>query len=118
MAMLGDILAAARDGAGQFHAWLSVVDPQLATRVDAAAADQAMTPTSYVRAAMADFSRFASEEDWATLTSNLKRTDDPGTACLLAMIDWRLTAQACTQHSHVHITQQGAADDRSDQRST
>lgn len=117
MPMLGDILAAARDGAGQLQAWLNIVDHQLAGRVETAAADQAMTPTSYVRAAMADFSRFASEEDWATLTSTVKRTDDPGTACLLAMIDWRLTTRACAQHSHDHETQ-GAGNDRSDQRST
>ena len=117
MPMLGDLLAAARDGAGQFQAWLNVADPELAARVEAAAAEQAITPTSYVRAAIADFSRFASEEDWATLTSTLKRTDDPGTACLLAMVDWRLTAPACGQHSHDHQAQQGAGDERSDQRS-
>lgn len=117
MPMLGDLLAAARDRAGNFQPWLKVADPELAARVDVAASMEALTPTSYVRAAISDFARFASEEDWATLISTLKRTDDPGSACLLAMVDWRLTAKGCQQHSHQHHAQEGAADDRSDQRS-
>lgn len=117
MAMLGDLLAAARDGAGNFQSWLKVAHPELAAAVETAASIEASTPTSYVRAAISDFARFASEEDWATLTSNLKRSDDPGTACLVAMVDWRLTAKACPQHSHMHNPEGGAADERSDQRS-
>lgn len=117
MPMLGDLLAAARDGAGDFQPWLKVTNPELAAAVEAAASAEALTPTSYVRTAISDFARFASEEDWATLTSTLKRTEDPGTACLIAMVDWRLTAKACQQHSHKHHSQEGAANDRSDQRS-
>lgn len=111
MAMLGDLLAGARDGAGSFQPWLEVANPQLAAAVEEAARAEAMTPTSYVRAAVADFARFAGEEDWATLTSTLKRTEDPGTACLVAMVDWRLTARACTRHSHHHPSEGGAADE-------
>jgi hypothetical protein len=118
MAMLGDLLAAARDGAGNFQSWMKTADPELAAAVDVAATADALTPTSYIRAAVSDFARFASEEDWATLTSTLKRTEDPGTACLLAMLNWRLTAKACRQHSHQHHPAEGAANDRSDQRST
>ncbi len=102
MAMLGDLLAAARDGAGSFQPWLKARDPELASRVEAAAGTESITPTAYIRGAVADFARFASEEDWATLTSTLKRTEDPGAACLLAMVDWRLTAKACKEHSHQH----------------
>lgn len=116
MPMLGDLLAAARDGAGNFQPWLKVANPELAAAVDSAAKAEEMTPTSYVRTAISDFARFASEDDWATLTSALKRTDDPGTACLLAMVDWRLTAKACPQHSHQHHPEGGATDERSDQR--
>ena len=100
MAMLGDLLAAARDGAGAFGAWLAAADPELSSAVDAAARAGGMTPTSFVRAAVSDFARFASEEDWATLTSTLKRSEDPGMARLVAMVDWRLTARACPDHSH------------------
>lgn len=116
MPMLGDLLAAARDGAGSFLPWLRLADARLASVVEDAARVESMTPTSYVRAAISDFTRFASEEDWATLTSNLKRTDDPGTACLLAMVDWRLNANACAEHSHQNYSK-GGADERSEQRS-
>jgi hypothetical protein len=94
-----------------------VADPGLAAAVEAAASVEAMTPTSYVRAAISDFARFASEEDWATLTSTIKRSEDPGTACLVAMVNWRLTAKACSHHSHQHHQDGGAADERSEQRS-
>jgi len=102
MVMLGDLLAAARDDAGQFHDWLRASDPELAEDVSAAAVREGLSPTSYVRAAMADFARYASEEDWATLISSVRDSDDPGTICLLAMVHWRLTAPTCGHHSPAH----------------
>ena len=99
MPMLGDMLAAARSSSSGFQAWLDRSDPALAADVKQAAAAQGLTPTGYVRTAMADFSRFAAEEDWATLTSSLRDTDDPGTVCLLAMVHWRLTVRGCREHS-------------------
>ena len=114
--MLGDLLARARDGTGSFQAWLETADPELAAAVESAAAVEAMTPTSYVRAAIADFSRFASEEDWATLTSTLRRNSDPGMSCLLAMVDWRLTVSACPGHSHQANPEGVGADERSDRK--
>lgn len=99
MPMLGDILAAARNSSGAFQGWLERSDPGLADAMKRAAAAQGLSPTGYVRGAVADFNRFASEEDWATLTSSLRKTDDPGTTCLLAMIHWRLAVRGCSQHS-------------------
>jgi hypothetical protein len=99
MPMLGDMLAAARDSSGGFQGWLERSDPALSAEVTRAAAAQGMTTTGYVRAAMADFQRFAAEEDWATLTSSLRNTEDPGTVCLLAMVHWRLTVRGCAEHS-------------------
>lgn len=98
--MLGDILAAASSSSGAFQDWLERSNPELAAAVANAAAATGITPTAYVRAAISDFNRFAAEEDWATLTSSLRNSDDPGTVCLLAMVDWRLTAVACGEHSH------------------
>ena len=99
MPMLGDMLAAARDSSGSFQAWLERSDPELASEVQRAAVAQGMTTSGFARAAMADFNRFAAEEDWATLISSLKSTDDPGTLCLLGMVHWRLTARSCEEHS-------------------
>jgi hypothetical protein len=90
MPMLGDLLTAARRSSGEFVRWLKAADPEMAAQVAEAAARWGVSETSFVRTAMADFSRFASEEDWATLTSHLKNADDPGTACLLGMTHWRL----------------------------
>lgn len=98
MLMLGDLLGAARDSAGQFTRWLDRVDPQLADEVRAAAAGGNTTPAAFICQTVAEFSRFADEEDWATLTSSMKEDDDPGKVCLLAMVDWRLNAQVCSSH--------------------
>ena len=109
MAMLGDLIAAARRSAGAFHALLAECDPALADRVAGAATDLDVTPASYARIAVADFTRFASEEDWATLTSSMRDAPDPGTVCLLAMVHWRLTVKGCAAHSHSHPEHEGAA---------
>ncbi|MBX9896768.1 MAG: hypothetical protein K2Y17_02525 [Qipengyuania sp.] len=100
MNTLGDLLAAARGSAGGFQAWLHRFEPELAIQVEQAAGQTRLSPTGYVRAAIADFSRLASEEDWATLMSSLRDSEDPGMVCLRAMVDWRLTAHACHAHSH------------------
>jgi hypothetical protein len=100
MTTLGDILGAARRSAGGFQNWLASSDPELASKVAETAVQTGQSPTGYVRSAIADFSRFASEEDWATLVSTMRDSGDPGTDCLLAMVDWRLTAKGCGAHSH------------------
>jgi hypothetical protein len=101
MPMLGDLLATARNSAGAFQAWLAASDPELAARVVDAAAREGNSPTAFVRAAVSDFSRFASEEDWATLTSRLQGgNDDPGTVCLAAMVEWRI--EALDAHARHH----------------
>lgn len=92
--MLGDILTAARRSAGAVERWLAHADPALAGRLSAAAAAEGESPASFVRMAVADFNRFASEEDWATLVSRLRDDADPGTICLVAMLEWRLAAAA------------------------
>jgi hypothetical protein len=114
MPMLGDLLAAARNSAGGFQPWLQASNPDLAAAVSAAAANDGLSPAAFVRAAVADFSRLAAEEDWATLVSSLRDSDDPGTICLLAMVHWRLTVSGCGAHSHAHprTHPEGAGDAR------
>src|SRR3546814_14397511 len=90
--MLGDMLAAARNSAGRFQAWLEGSDPALAAQVAEHAAREGLSPAAYVRAAVANFASLASEEDWATLTSSMRDSGDPGTVCLMAMVHWRLSA--------------------------
>ena len=114
MVMLGDLLATARDSAGKFHTWLESSDRDLAAKVAVAAEREQMTPTGFVRSAVADFSRLAAEEDWATLVSSIRDDPDPGAVCLLAMVHWRLIVRGCGHHSFsatpIH---EGAANERS-----
>lgn len=102
MPMLGDILASARASGAQFEAWLAASDPALAGEVANAAAREGLGVAAFARVAIHDFTRLASEEDWATLMSGLRDNEDPGTICLLGMVDWRLKAAACAAHSHAH----------------
>jgi hypothetical protein len=80
----------------------------LAAETADAAAAAGLTPAQFVRAGVAEFSRFASEEDWATLTSSLRDSEDPGTICLLAMLHWRLNVPGCSHHCHGQL-HEGAA---------
>lgn len=90
MPMLGEILAAARRESAGFERWLAARDPEMTRSLAEAAQEDGGSVAAYVRAAVADFSRFASEEDWAHLTSRLRDSDDPGTACLATMVQWSL----------------------------
>ena len=92
MIMLGDILALARRSGTSCHGWLLAADPGLAARIDDAAGREATDFGGYIGLAVADFTEHASAEDWATLTSRLRDADDPGRACILSMIRWRLAA--------------------------
>jgi len=88
--MLGDVLAAAgRSGVGM-EAWLRPADPALWEALNIAAQDERSDPASFARAAIAEFSERAAEEDWAMLISRMRDADDPGRACLLTMMRWRL----------------------------
>lgn len=99
MAMLGDILAAARNSAGGFEQWLRGASPELAQTAGSAALAHGLSLAGYARMAVADFSRLANEEDWTTLMSSLRGSADPGSTCLAAMVHWRLTVTDCTAHS-------------------
>jgi hypothetical protein len=110
MAMLGDLLADARRSAGDFETWLRAAELALAEQAAGAAEREGLGVAGYARMAVADFARFASEEDWATLVSNIRDAQDPGRACLLAMVYWRLTASGCAVHSHqAHASDQRRA---------
>ena len=90
--MLGDILAAARDRSEAFAVWLEAADPALSRSMADTARRDGTTPEGVARGAVAAFSRFASEEEWARLMSKLRDSDDPAMACLDRMVRWRIAA--------------------------
>jgi len=106
---LGDVLAAARNSAGDLEAWLSRADPQLASDTAQAADRIGIGISTYARMAVADFSRLAGEEDWATLISSVNENPDAGATCLSTMVRWRLDAPACSAHAS---SATGGPDDR------
>ena len=99
MATLGDILGSAKRSTAGFKKWAETADPAFADEVNAMAARSKDSVTGFVRATVADFSRFADEEAWAQLSRVVRDSDDPGIACLRAMVQWRI--QAIT-HSGLH----------------
>lgn len=85
---LGQILAEARNAA-------SALPPELRDEIER----RGESPALFARIAVSDFERLASEEDWTTLVSAIRNSDDPGATCLDAMVRWRLDAPHCTRHA-------------------
>lgn len=98
MPTLGDMLGAAKRSATDFQRWMEVADPCLAAETSAAAERSRISLAGFARIAVADFSRYADEEAWAQLAGILRKSEDPGLACLAAMVRWRLS-QGRSSHS-------------------
>jgi len=94
MTTLGDMLGAARRSAAEFERWAAAADPELAAAAKDAAQVHDLSLGGYLRSAVADFSRFADEEAWARLSRAMRDDDDPGMACLKAMLEWHMAAPA------------------------
>jgi hypothetical protein len=90
--MLGDLLASARSSASALEGWLAAADPELDAQLAAAAEREGVSPARYARAAVATFAQEADGEAWATLTSRLSDSADPGAECLRFMLRRRLHA--------------------------
>lgn len=97
MAMLGQLLATASDPQALAR-WLED-SPGLARLVDEARGGADAAPALVVRRAVAGFSEAASEEDWAQLMTRIRQADDPGRACLQAMLGWQV---ACDRQARAH----------------
>lgn len=99
--MLGEVLAAARKSGAGMEDWLASAEPEIWAALGEAAEAEGMDHAGYARMAVADFSNRAPEEDWATLMGRIRDAQDPGQACLLSMITWRLsnTGSKCG-HNH------------------
>jgi len=92
--MLGEVLTAARKSGRGIEDWLSVAEPEIWKALGEAADAEGMDNAAYAQMSVADFSNKAPEEDWATMMSRIRDAQDPGQACLLSMITWRLAAKA------------------------
>lgn len=89
--MLGDVLALARQRSDGFDRWLRAADPRLSADLARAAAHEGLTAAEFGRAALAGFSRRASEDDWSKVLREVRDASDPGLACLTIILRWQLT---------------------------
>jgi hypothetical protein len=87
----GEVLAAIRSSGEGAESWLAPAAPAIWAQVRIDAARLGVSTADYVQDAVAAFSEGASGEDWASLTSHLRDADDPGRACAIDMIAWRLS---------------------------
>ena len=99
--MLGEVLTAARKSGDGIKDWLAPAEPEIWAALGKAAEAEGIDHAAYARIAVADFSNGAPEEDWATMMSRIRDAEDPGQACLLSMITWRL-ANANKKCGHNH----------------
>lgn len=98
MATLGDILGAAYRSAAGLQRWVTAADPELAETLARMGTKTGQSSAVIARSAVADFSNFATEEDWAQLVRIMSDHPDPGRACLAAMVNWRIHAAHCARH--------------------
>ncbi len=103
--LLGDIIQHFEDEAVAMEALVSLGDLPLLARVEEAATAQGVAPGEFAASAVAIFSQTASDEDWVSLIGVMGRTQDPGEACLRAMISFALRPQGASHgcgHAHHH----------------
>ena len=87
---LGEVLTAARKSGNGMKDWLASAEPEIWAALGKAAEAEGIDHAAYTQLAVVDFSNNAPEEDWATMMSRIRNAQDPGQACLLSMITWRL----------------------------
>jgi hypothetical protein len=88
--MLGDLLAEARRSSIDAAHCLEFGDRALFDRCADAALKEAQTLERWLVATVGWFERHASGDDWATLTSRMMSSADPGGDCFRAMVGRRL----------------------------
>jgi hypothetical protein len=77
--MLGDALREADRAA-------DILDDRLCDAIRAFG----VAPGAFAREAVVAFERHATEEEWTSLLSALRKVEHPGAACLDAMVRWHL----------------------------
>ncbi|MBB3289101.1 MULTISPECIES: hypothetical protein [unclassified Rhizobium] len=84
--MLGSLIASL-DNPQTAAALIGAVGMEgLATRVEKAAADEAMEPAAYLAAVVRSFMETASDDHFVQLVGIMNRADDPGFAAIRAIL--------------------------------
>jgi len=98
-ATLGEFLAFNRRSSAELRTWLEGQDPALIERLAKEADVRGETIAHFLRIATADFMAEADEETWASLISALRDGADPGAACVVRVMDFRVRLEQPRQRS-------------------
>lgn len=108
---LGEIIRGFDDEASAAEALIGCGDIVLLARVDAIKHRFEESSGEYASGAVRRFANMASSEDWLGLMNILERANDPGTDCLMHMVNWSLkldeaapSADAENGHRHAGCT--------------
>ena len=101
---LGDIIRSFSEDAAASEALLGCSDIVLFARVGDAANRYEETVGEYASGAVRRFANLAESEDWLGLMNVVERTDDPGTGCLVYMVNWSLKKDDAPEPAHAGCT--------------
>ncbi|WP_395648002.1 hypothetical protein [Terricaulis sp.] len=87
---MGDLLAFGRQSSATLGAWLERQDAEFIGQLRREAGLRGESIAEFLRVATADFLAEADAEDWASLVSALRETDDPGAVCVARVTAFRL----------------------------
>ncbi len=101
---LGDIIRSFSDDAATSEALLACSDIVLFARVGDAASRYGESVGEYASGAVRRFAYLAGSEDWLGLMNVVERTGDPGTDCLVYMVNWSLKKDEAPEPAHAGCT--------------
>lgn len=87
---LGDIIRSFGEDNTAGEALLACNDIVLFARIGETARRYEETVGEYASGAVRRFANLADNDDWLGLMNVVERTDDPGTGCLVYMVNWSL----------------------------
>jgi hypothetical protein len=85
--MLGDLIAGL-DRPEVIEAVLTTLSPAVRERLEARAADAAMTVADFAAGAVREFVEYGDDELWFQMLSVMRKTDDPGIAAVQTILRW------------------------------
>ncbi len=98
--LLGQLIRDLSDEGEAAEALRGLGDLPLLARVEQAAQAQDMGAGAYAALAVMRFADQAGDDDWLALMTALERADDPGVACLRAMVVWALGQDKASPCKH------------------
>jgi hypothetical protein len=101
---LGDIIRSFSEDASASEALLACNDIVLFARVGLSATRFEETVGEYASGAVRRFANLADSEDWLGLMNVVERTDDPGTGCLVYMVNWSLKKDEVPEKPPAHAS--------------